>query len=144
MHRKIAFVLASTLFLLMTACAHKAPDVPGASAAVTVQALDVLKQAGHVATSIRDFERAQVAKGLISTAQDQVFNYNFAKLQGIADRAIDEIVAGSTPVRQAARSILAAVEDLKLAGQDAITALVEALKSLLAALVGGSVPVPAQ
>lgn len=120
----------------------KAASSPQAVATVTIQSLDVLAAAGTVAVSVRAFERDLFQRQVITTSQDAAFNVAFAKTQAAADKAIDLVKSGGLTLKAAVASILATLNDLRIAGQSGLSAIVDSLKTLLSLGGPASTPVP--
>lgn len=120
----------------------KVPSTAQASAAVTLQALDVVQQAGHLATAVRDFERDLTARGVLTPAQHDAFNKAFAKTQAAADKAIDQLQSGQATFAVASKSIVDTLNDLVVQGQAGLKVLVDSIRLLLT--LKPAVPVPVQ
>lgn len=113
----------------------KAPQI------VAIQSLDVLKQAGVVATSIKAFEHDLVVRNVIPGSVDATFQAGFKIVQAAADHAIDLVASGALSLAKGAQSIADTLDNLLVQGQVGIKSLVDGLKLLLKN-AGGSTPVP--
>lgn len=134
------FVLAASASL--TGCLFATQKPVQVPQIVAIQSLDVLKQAGVVATSIRAFERDLVARNVIPGSADAKFQAGFKIVQAAADKAIDLVAAGAITLSKAAQLIADTLDNLLVNGQAGIKALVDGLKLLLKNAGAPPVPVP--